>query len=232
VLACSAVTLRLIAITTIGLATVARAALIHWHPDFATAHFLGNATLLRADPLAAGAVLALLIRERELSRDMTAAVIVTAAGTVASVVLLMLDSVGLKQGVVFVLREPFVAMAFAGALLIVLKAPPRWIKARWLTFLGTVSYGIYVIHGCLVPRFLHHVDRPSLRTLGLLGVSVPLAALSWRWFESPVLSLKRYWPMPSSVSGHDRVSGSLRHAHFHSKNCKPIGRRRKRTPWN
>ena len=34
-----------------------------------------------------------------------------------------------------------------------------------------------------------------------VGFTLPLAAASWYLFESPLLRLKRYWPMPESTAG-------------------------------
>jgi peptidoglycan/LPS O-acetylase OafA/YrhL len=59
---------------------------------------------------------------------------------------------------------------------------------------------VYLIHG-VFGGWLHR--RFTLAQAPLIfaiqfGLTVPLAALSWYLFESPILRNKRYWPMPQS----------------------------------
>jgi peptidoglycan/LPS O-acetylase OafA/YrhL len=69
---------------------------------------------------------------------------------------------------------------------------------RPLAFIGMVSYGIYLLHLLVldaVQRVLSrwHVDLPgALFVVGLAG-TVALAALSYRFFERPLLRLKDRW---------------------------------------
>jgi peptidoglycan/LPS O-acetylase OafA/YrhL len=200
VLAFSNKTLRRICLATVFAAMLARAALVHWHPPFATDRFLDHATLVRADPLAAGAYLALLWTQIDLRSAVTKAAVVAILGATVTVGLFALDAAGVHAGTVYVLRELFIAVTFTAAVLLVLQRSPRWLAARWLTWLGTVSYGLYVIHGCLNSWIHNSIDHPVLRTLALAGLSIPLAALSWRYFESPILGLKKRWPMPRAGS--------------------------------
>jgi peptidoglycan/LPS O-acetylase OafA/YrhL len=81
----------------------------------------------------------------------------------------------------------------------VLTRPPRFLEWRWVVFLGQISYGIYVIHA-LFGSWLHH--RFSLAQAPLIfvlqvSITVPLAAASWHFIESPILKQKWRWPMPS-----------------------------------
>ena len=74
---------------------------------------------------------------------------------------------------------------------------------RWLVWVGQVSYGVYIIHA-LFGRWLHAhftLDQAPLIFVSQLGLTLPLAALSWYFFESPLLKLKRHWPMPSARTG-------------------------------
>ena len=88
---------------------------------------------------------------------------------------------------------------------IVLRPSSRVVSAlRWkpLAFVGMVSYGIYLLHLLVldaVQRALSrwHVDMPgALFVVGFVG-TVALAALSYRFFERPLLRLKDRWRSPS-----------------------------------
>jgi peptidoglycan/LPS O-acetylase OafA/YrhL len=72
----------------------------------------------------------------------------------------------------------------------------RW---GWLVWLGQISYGIYVIHA-LFGRWLR-ANLGTTNTLALflaqVALTVPLAALSWYFFEAPILRQKWRWPMPT-----------------------------------
>jgi peptidoglycan/LPS O-acetylase OafA/YrhL len=77
-----------------------------------------------------------------------------------------------------------------------------------LVYLGRISYGVYLLHNFshipvrMVAEFLH---VPALHT-GAIGTLLQFAAtlvaagLSWRFFESPLNSLKRYFPYHSESS--------------------------------
>lgn len=69
----------------------------------------------------------------------------------------------------------------------------RW---RPLVFVGTISYGIYLLHmlAANVARVLLHREFGIDVFLGTLAVVVPAAYLSYRYFESPLLSLKSRFP--------------------------------------
>jgi peptidoglycan/LPS O-acetylase OafA/YrhL len=79
--------------------------------------------------------------------------------------------------------------------------PSGWIKAdpRPLGALGKMSYGIYMYHYPVLYTtlfFLHSLRLPEddrykwILYGAVLGSTLALAALSYRWFESPFLSLK------------------------------------------
>jgi len=73
----------------------------------------------------------------------------------------------------------------------------EFLAARKLAYLGRISYGLYVVHQFV----LEAVKVTLLKTLGespaalqlvlALGPTILLAALSYRWLESPFLRLKR-----------------------------------------
>ncbi len=81
----------------------------------------------------------------------------------------------------------------------------RALRARPLVYIGTISYGIYLLHFFVLPvaariedRFHISLPVPNDRGIGqflfLLIVSMGAAGLSWRFFEGPLNSLKTYFP--------------------------------------
>ncbi len=89
--------------------------------------------------------------------------------------------------------------------LAVLGTPERCIP-RWLTYLGRISYGLYIFHSVVfylvfepanhwLPRSLValHLSAsivPALGTTLVLVLSIASAGLSYRYFEKPFLKLK------------------------------------------
>jgi peptidoglycan/LPS O-acetylase OafA/YrhL len=90
---------------------------------------------------------------------------------------------------------------FGFSLLAILCAAIVGACARWsgrpFLRLGTISYMAYLIHistytatGLLLMRLGATGSLPFLRGLISLPVAIGLAAISWRYFESPILALK------------------------------------------
>ena len=71
----------------------------------------------------------------------------------------------------------------------------RALEWRPLAYVGTVSYGVYLLHKLVLHVVNRGLDAAALNAseplfvMGLLG-TVGLAALSYRYFETPILSLK------------------------------------------
>ncbi len=89
------------------------------------------------------------------------------------------------------------ATLFCSLLLLALFSDNRWIKAivsnRWLGKLGVISYGVYLLHqptSYLLHSLIWHqapliTDASRLLTTAFaLTVTIVLASLSWRFFES------------------------------------------------
>ena len=105
-------------------------------------------------------------------------------------------------------RIPF-AMGFGLVLAAAIRARP--VRAAIPVRLGLVSYGIYLLHPVVI-EFLERYWVPLheegliayLVHLGVVaGLTIPLALLSWRFFEEPLIRWARAWgrdpsPAPSS----------------------------------
>jgi len=92
----------------------------------------------------------------------------------------------------------------------------RALGARPLVAIGTISYGIYVYHmviAGLAPAigdsFGVQVAFPGhygwRRFVWMVATTLPIAALSWRWFERPLNDLKSRYPYVPAATG---VSGA------------------------
>jgi peptidoglycan/LPS O-acetylase OafA/YrhL len=73
--------------------------------------------------------------------------------------------------------------------------------ARVPAYIGKISYGIYVFHPFVDALYVHGVERwhfGSMHWVARFGVvtlaTIGLAAISWRFFEAPINSFKRYFP--------------------------------------
>ncbi len=97
----------------------------------------------------------------------------------------------------------------------------RFFRGRWLIFLGTYSYGLYVYHHFISYYLtINHTERELTAWLGshsaaialqaTLGaaVSIAIAYVSYEFFEKRFLGLKRFYAtarkpasQPTTVSG-------------------------------
>lgn len=171
-------------------------------------------TPFRLDGLALGAFLAVTMRRPGgLER------LVRALPRVVAVACLLLVSTFLwtrlvsREGLELVLpaRAAMIQILLACLLVWALVAPPwtatsRVFRARWLVFLGTYSYGLYVYHHFisyylttnrteleLAERLGSHGAAIALQaTLGV-AASLAVAYVSYEFFEKRFLSLKRYF---------------------------------------
>jgi peptidoglycan/LPS O-acetylase OafA/YrhL len=109
------------------------------------------------------------------------------------------------HGQTFSFLGPGFLLANAGCIVVFLSflGESRMGKWRALTYLGRISYGLYVFHWMIVTAAVHAarsvVSRhllPPLLARGLMAVAaflltVVLASLSYRFFEAPILRFKR-----------------------------------------
>jgi len=93
------------------------------------------------------------------------------------------------------------ALTSLGSVLVLLAflgLDPKLIPA-WATYLGRISFGLYVFHQFVIELAYHLVGHGAqvsftiriLRVAFTLGLTVLIAAISYRFFETPFLKLKK-----------------------------------------
>jgi peptidoglycan/LPS O-acetylase OafA/YrhL len=156
-------------------------------------------TFVQLDPIAAGILVALLLKGEvpRLSRLSRSAMML------AGITALALGSLyfGIKNDPLtmtrIVLGYPSVAIGGVLLLLAVLRVRDSGAN-RLLVYLGRISYGLYVFHvlGLLISDITVHDQTASLVRYALrvgvaLGATILMAAMSYRWLETPFLGLKQ-----------------------------------------
>lgn len=166
----------------------------------ATFHLPINPNLLpfaRLDPLGMGALLAVL-SEHGMRRSLS---VVRFLGVVAGVPLLtlvmLLNYMQRFQSLQYVLGNMTVALVGAALILSCSESPgrtARLLSFRPVSYLGVISYGLYVYH--LPVWYLMGFDwsiHSLHRTFFGFVVTVAVATVSWHLFESPINSAKRHF---------------------------------------
>jgi peptidoglycan/LPS O-acetylase OafA/YrhL len=93
----------------------------------------------------------------------------------------------------------------------------RLFESKTLRFFGKYSYGLYVFHHLLFPVWLklfnvlqERIGVYRVAALAMIGIaaatSIGLSLISWRFFERPLLNLKRHFqytnPLPATAVEH------------------------------
>ncbi|MFZ0704251.1 MAG: acyltransferase, partial [Candidatus Korobacteraceae bacterium] len=151
-------------------------------------------TLVQLDPIALGILMAVLLRGAvpQLTKLARAALTVAGVACIASGALYF----GIKNDPLttarIVLGYPAVALGCVLLLFSVLREGAKPAKA--LVYLGRISYGLYVFHilGLLisdyvVPNQTANLARYGLRVVVAFALTVTMAAISYRWLETPFL---------------------------------------------
>lgn len=86
----------------------------------------------------------------------------------------------------------------------------RALNAKWLRFVGRISYGAYLLHPPVFILWSHFIAVRSstsshqivlnlMAFAGQMLLTTIVAVLSWRFFERPILGLKERFPSGSSM---------------------------------
>jgi peptidoglycan/LPS O-acetylase OafA/YrhL len=156
-------------------------------------------TFVQLDPIAVGILIAVLLKGEIPRLSKLARLAMMLAGIAG----LALGSLyfGIKNDPVtttrIVLGYPSVAIGGSLLLLAVLR-PHATRRNQALIYLGRISYGLYVFHvlGLLISDHAIHDQTASLFRYALrvgvaLAATIALAAVSYRWLETPFLGLKQ-----------------------------------------
>ena len=205
----STASLRRITLALLAAGIAFRLAVTAFPPEFATKQWLDFVTPARWDALLVGAWLAQRERTAGWGRELRWALPVALVAAVAVVCIRLVEVKAPMPALTYNLKEPVIALGVGGALLYVLSRRPAFLRWGWMLWIGKVSYGVYVIHTAFGGWLHQHFtlqQAPIIFALQL-AFTLPVAALSWYLFESPLLKLKRFWPMPASRS---RTTGPAR----------------------
>jgi peptidoglycan/LPS O-acetylase OafA/YrhL len=157
---------------------------------------------LHFDSIAAGSLVALVWRElRDPQRYLRRFAVLSLGGLVATVLLIPFQS---TNGYVFSFCFSASALLFAGVLSLgLLGWQKRLFTLPALRYTGKISYGLYLIHPMIFWTLQSHNMYAKVglgrypyfaEALGVVlafGLSFLIAAISWRFYESPILGLKR-----------------------------------------
>ncbi len=171
-------------------------------------------TPTRMDPLAAGALLAVLARGPQglaaHKRLLAGAALV---GTVAlATIVAIMGTIGQYDPLTQTWGYTSLALAFSGLIGATVSSQPGSflhgvLNARWLRYIGLRSYGLYVIHPFVLKAVGRVIlERPGSRLpqtgfggqvffwLVTFGIAALSAEVSWQLLEKRCLALKRFFP--------------------------------------
>jgi peptidoglycan/LPS O-acetylase OafA/YrhL len=165
--------------------------------------------LTRLDGLLWGALIACAVQHSRFTSP-----VLTRLGVIAVLGGIVLGALPVHQTVI---RFSAFSMAYAGILAMALSLPPttgvlRPLNWSFLRYTGKVSYCMYIAH-LAVMRIVENIwTRQSggapidswLPAIALFAAQLAgiylVAAISWRYFESPILTLKRHFPYARPVN--------------------------------
>ena len=192
-----------LALYTLGLAAASALLMaVLYHPGFATTRVY-DGTDTRAFGLLIGAALAMVWRSRWLRADVPpgARVLLNLVGGLALVkIFLMIHQTAPSAPAMY--RGGLVILSVATALVVAVTVHPgssmsHLLGVAPLRWIGVRSYGIYLWHFPVIALTTRAVGAPVTiwRATLQIGITVGLAALSWRYLEKPIMdgALSRLW---------------------------------------
>lgn len=178
----------------LAIATVSRVILLGRAISMDAELTIWTNTLTRLDPLALGIATAVLLHGKRRTLNWAIRLALIAAGLALWLVAGWYYSCLTLTFMLF--GYPAIAL---GAWLIFMAALGSALAPRWLRYLGKISYGLYVFHGLALYSAGHLIGGiHTIRTFVVhwwlsLALTVAMAAISYRYFESPFLRLKDHF---------------------------------------
>jgi peptidoglycan/LPS O-acetylase OafA/YrhL len=174
----------------LAIATVSRVIFLGYAIRMHSDMTIFASTLTRLDPLAFGIATAVFLRGKRLTLGWGTRLTLAAAGYA----LWFAAAYYTRLTLAFMLLG-YPAMTL-GAWLIFMAAIGLNLTPRWLRYLGKISYGLYVFHG--IALYLAVYLLGGVHTLKAfiaywwigLALTLAMAAVSYKYFESPFLRLK------------------------------------------
>lgn len=159
-------------------------------------------TICRADALAMGALLAILVRSGFQVRSVLPLARALLLLSVAGIALLISNGDTIGSPVMNVAGYSVMALAAASLIAVVLTSPDgmvAWVaRRRILRQAGAISYGLYLVHVPIVMlcrQYLGVAPVPATWGAALYGLLLPaalsigVAVMSWRYFERPLIRM-------------------------------------------
>jgi peptidoglycan/LPS O-acetylase OafA/YrhL len=186
-------------------APVLRTLLLHFGSDSSVGIY--TMMLCRSDALLLGVLSALMLRDerwRGRIRKASVAFYISIPILLLGMAFLTLRAWNLTTSVMKTVGYTWVALFYVTILLFALSRPDsmlsKALRMKWLCWLGTLAYGIYLFHtgvqyllfGLICGHGATISSIPTLLvTLAAVALTLLLAALSWRYFEQPLIRLGR-----------------------------------------
>jgi peptidoglycan/LPS O-acetylase OafA/YrhL len=193
--------LRQLLVTCVVVAPLLRSFLMFFVTGSGGARYV--LTPCRMDSLALGGLVALLVRS-PLAHILTLSQVRTGALVIGSVVSFC-AIISTDWGSPIMSSVGYTAIGITSALLLIMvvlwpaNMLAKWLRWRPLVYTGQIAYGLYLLHGpssWVARSFIGWLTGTAIKGHSALSVPVTFvsafiaAGLSWRFFESPILSLK------------------------------------------
>jgi peptidoglycan/LPS O-acetylase OafA/YrhL len=193
--------LRHVLWAAVAVSLVARYALWWWWPDNAHAPYV--LTICRMDSLALGGLLAL--ARRDANQPLKGWWLAAGASVLAATALLAGNA--WQSNFVHTAGITAVALWFTACLGWVLQhagsGETAWLRWRPLAYLGTISYGVYLLHMPVAYAFTKAGIGETMAALPLVvGMSIAAGAVSWRFYEARIIRWGRSMEAASPRSTH------------------------------
>jgi peptidoglycan/LPS O-acetylase OafA/YrhL len=189
--------IQMMAAIAVGLLVVANIWRVWLAVSVAPIEAMEYNTFTRLDPIALGILIALVGHNLpSLSRRRRVVLLCGGIATWIATYGFSVGSVAPKFSTwQLALAHPLTALASIAILLSAMGSQHRFLRNKRLLYLGKISYGLYVLH-----EFAHFCAARFIRastpltviaqSVAGLALTILLAAVSYRWLESPFLRLK------------------------------------------